>query len=224
MRRKSAVLPVLAFIAILGLASLACSPFAYPPPVTDDSAPSGVAAVKVATEEPTEEPAMEPTAVPTDTPEPTSTATEVPATATAVPPTATKVVKKVVPPTATPKPQWPAEIVVTEEEVEALAGDSPVEGLTLDGLQVRFNDGTMTLTVDNMRYGFIGVKNLKVVAQPYASNGQVGVEIVEMSPRSLVTAAIPGLLDQNLGQLTAEWYVEDLRVEPGELVLTVRPR
>ena len=127
-------------------------------------------------------------------------------------------------PAATPTPRWPAEIVISDEEVEALAASSTVEGLTTSGLQVSFENDTMTVRFDSLRYGLFSLRDVEIQGHLELADGRVSFVADRIVPRNLVTGTIPAFINQSLGQSLSAWYVEDLRVEPGQLVLLVRPR
>jgi hypothetical protein len=124
----------------------------------------------------------------------------------------------------TPTPAWPAEIVVSEADVEQLAASATSQGIDVQGLDVQFEDGAMVLSADNLRYGFVSARNLVLRGTPIVANGRVTLQVDSVRPNNLVTAALPSVINQLLAQAFEQWYVEDVQIVPGQLVLTVRPR
>ncbi len=232
------------------LAEMALAPTAIAAPVVPTLAPSPTAVPPTATAEPPTATATATRAAPTATAEPaTPTATAEPptATATAEPPTATATATRAAPtrtptraatpttrvmaarPTATrvpptPTPPGPAEVVITEAQVEGLAGANAVPGLQIQGLDVEFGDGVMTLGFDSLRYGFVSLRDVVVEGHFTVSNGQVTFVADRIQPRNLATNAIPGFINQALGQNLSQYYVESVRIEPDQLVATGQRR
>ena len=226
--RTRTLWPVLLFVTLLGLAALACSPVGQPFLVMELSTPDSGEAATVVTPSPSATEPAEPTATPTAESSPTSepvtptvekkaTPTTSKATATAKATTAAKAAR-------TPTPAWPAEIVVSEADVKQLAAGAAAQGIDIQGLDVQFKDGSMVLSADNLRYGFVSARNLVLQGRPLVANGRVTLQVDSVQPNNLVTAALPSVINQMLGQAFEQWYVEDLQVQPGQLVLTVRPR
>jgi len=221
--QKRTVLLMGVLLVVVGLVLQGCGsplqPFIY-----SGQAPSPTQVVATAV------PSAEPSATPTESPSPTATRRVLPtATPTRLPATATPTARStrvLVAPTATPTatPQWPAEIVLTEQQIEQMAGDIGLQGLTITGLGVSFENDLMVVSADNLRYSFINIRDLVIQARPVAENGTVTFQVQSISPNNLATAAIPGLINQTLGQAFSDWYVESVRVEPGQLVVTVRPK
>ena len=60
------------------------------------------------------------------------------------------------------------------------------------------------------------------VGQLFASDGKLQFEAESVSPGGLVTAMLPAVANQVLGQFTTNWYVEDVRVRDGRLELRIR--
>ena len=122
--RTRTLWPVLLFVILLGLAALACSPVGQPFLVMEQSAPVTEETPSPPATEPVE-PTATPVAEPSPTREPatpTAEKTATPTTAKATPTSAaTKAAAKAA---ATPTPAWPAEIVVSEADVEQLAASA----------------------------------------------------------------------------------------------------
>ncbi len=190
-----------------------------------------------ATAAPTDTPTTAPTATsvpPTDTPTAAPTATSVPPTATAVRAAATNTPTRV-PPTATslptraavaatPTPEWPQTITITEAEIEELAASGDVPGLVITGLDVTFGNDTMTVFFESLKYGFISMRNVTVEGHFDVSNGAATFVADSINPRNLATTQIPSFVNQALGQQFTQWYVEDITITPGELSASVSPR
>lgn len=165
-----------------------------------------------------------------------ATATRRPATATTTPrppitaqPAATTGQKPALPAatpvpagaTATPDPHL---IVITEDEITRaiMAGAGAEQGLSAQGLQVRFRGEQMTLSADELSLGPVQVKQLVMVGRLFAENGELHFESVSVSPRGLVTSLLPTLADQALSRYASRWYVEDVRLLDGRLELRIR--
>lgn len=121
-------------------------------------------------------------------------------------------------------PTWPIEISISDGELTEMADTANVQGLTLDGFEAQVLDGTLVMQFDRLRYGFVSVREARIEGHLEVQDGQVSFVADRIQPRNLVTSAIPAFINQSLAQATGEWYVEDARLEPGQLVLVVRPR
>jgi hypothetical protein len=222
MQKRSVQVLVVAVLIVGALVIQACGsplqPFVYYGQASEPTQAMAAAPTSTATEVPTVEPS------PTATRRALSTATPTRLRATATP--TVRSTRVLLAPTATPTatPQWPAEIVLTEQQIEQMAGDIGLQGLTISGLDASFENDLMVVRADSLRYGFISIRDLVIKARPVAEDGLVTFQVESISPNNLATAAIPGLINQSLGQAFADWYVESVRVEPGQLVVTVRPR
>ncbi len=154
------------------------------------------------------------------------TATRVAPTATRVAPTATRVVpaatRAPARPAATPTPEWPKSLTITAEDIEQ--GAASVPGLQVTGLDVQFASDSMTLSFDSLRYSFVSMRNVTVQGHFTVNNCDVEFVADSINPRNLATSAIPGFVNQSLDQQLAPWCVESLAVQPGQLVVSVRPR
>jgi len=124
-----------------------------------------------------------------------------------------------VPPTADPKL-----ITIREADIsQAIVGGAGAEqGLQAVGLQVRFRDGKMTVSADELGLGPVQVKQLVMVGRLLAQDGQLRFEAESVSPRSLVTSLLPALANQALTQYAAQWYVEEVQTRDGRLELRIR--
>lgn len=118
----------------------------------------------------------------------------------------------------------PKQIVITEADVLRVvaSGVAAQNGVTVDGLAVRFADEKMTLQAASLSYSGITVQNLVLVGRLVAVDGKLQLETESIAPRSLVTALIPTFANQALGQFAAQWYVEEVRVLDGRLELRIR--
>ncbi|HNS01221.1 MAG TPA: hypothetical protein PKM78_02435 [Anaerolineae bacterium] len=164
-------------------------------------------------------------AAPTATPA-APTATPAAPTATRVAPTATRVVpaatRAPARPAATPTPEWPKSLTITADDIEQ--GAASVPGLQVTGLDVQFASDSMTLSFDSLRYSFVSMRNVTVQGHFTVNNCDVEFVADSINPRNLATSAIPGFVNQSLDQQLAPWCVESLAVQPGQLVVSVRPR
>jgi hypothetical protein len=114
--------------------------------------------------------------------------------------------------------------VITETDIEDAATGTAVPGLQVEGLDVRLDSGIMTVAFSSLRYGFISQRNVTIQGHFTVANGDVKFVADRIQPRNLATSTIPGFVNQALDRYLAGWYVEALRVEPGRLVASVRPR
>lgn len=145
---------------------------------------------------------------------PTPTAAPIQPTSTAAP----------VQPTSAVAPPSQIEVVITEADIEAGAQSVALEGATIEGLDVEFAQDLMTLRAAQLSYG--GVLNLRDVLVEGTLRAEGGVPVFDatrIEPSSFATNLIPPLINQFLGTAASDWYVEDVRVEPGQLVLLTRP-
>lgn len=147
------------------------------------------------------------------------TATRVAPTATRVAPAATRAPAR---PAATPTPEWPKSLTITADDIEQ--GAASVPGLQVTGLDVQFASDSMTLSFDSLRYSFVSMRNVTVQGHFTVNNCDVEFVADSINPRNLATSAIPGFVNQSLDQQLAPWCVESLAVQPGQLVVSVRPR
>ncbi len=124
-------------------------------------------------------------------------------------------------PASTPDPK---QVVITEADVvrAVASGAAAQNGLSLDGLSVRFADERLRLAAERLRYGSIDVQNLVVVGRLVAVNGRLQLETESITPRGLVTALIPTFANQALAQYTAQWYIEEVRTVEDRLELKIR--
>lgn len=230
MSRRSAVWLVIAFALILGVAA-ACGSNVLPPFLSTPSgaapSPTALAASPTALRaqrtvvgplRAVSTPALAPAGGATAAPGKTPIASPAPSPTRAAKPAAVTPAAR---PTATP--QWPAEVVITDEQIEEMAQANAVEGLTVTGLDVQFGDDTMVMTFGSLRYGIVSLKNVTLQGHFVVNNGQVNFVADRIQPRSFATSAIPTFINQALGQALSDWYVESLRIEPGQMVLTARP-
>ena len=161
--------------------------------------------------------AIQPTAKPTLRPTRAAARSTVAPTPTRLParPTPTRVK-----PTATP--EWPKTLTITEQQLEQQA--SSVPGLQVTGLDVTFDNNSMTLSAATLRYSIVSIKNLTVQGHFTASNCDVTFVADSIQPRNLATRSIPNVVNQSLDQQLGQWCVETISIAPGELVATVMPR
>lgn len=175
-----------------------------------------VTAEPTATAQPTATRAVQPTAAALPTANATPTTPSPAAQPTAAP---TRAATAAPPPTADPKL-----IIIREEDIsQAIAGGAGEEqGVKAQGLQVRFRDGKMTVSADELGLGPVQVKQLVMVGRLLAQDGQLRFESESVSPRGLVTGLLPALTNQALTQYAAQWYVEEVRTHDGRLELRIR--
>lgn len=190
---------------------------ATPTPVPPTPTPTPVPPTPTPTPTP-----LPPTPTPTPTPiPPTPTPTQRPAKLQVASPTA--VPTSPPKPTATPTSQWPAEIVLTDAQLEELASSYSMQGVDVQGVQVEFRQGSLAVSATRVRYGFFTINNLIVEGRVRVTNGKVSFIADRIQPRNLATAALPTLVDQFLTQALQGWYVESLQLEPGRMILRLRP-
>jgi hypothetical protein len=118
----------------------------------------------------------------------------------------------------------PKRIIITEEEIlQAIAGGAGQEqGVKVQGLNVRFAEGKMTLTADELTMGPLQLNRLAMVGRLFAANGTLQFEAESVSPGGLVSAMLPSIANQVLAQFAAQWYIEEVRIEDGRLELRIR--
>lgn len=126
-------------------------------------------------------------------------------------------------PTSAATPHPLAEVVITEADIEERARSASVQGATVEGLDVEFLPGRMRLRVARLGYGFLDLQDVLVEGALRAADGWPVFEATRIEPNNLATRVIPPLINQYLGWAASGWYVEDLRLEPGRLVLLARP-
>jgi hypothetical protein len=178
------------------------------------------------------EPANTPVALaPTATLSPTETVAPTPTISfTATPaPTSTLVAMSVQAAAATPAPTPTATVdqhlvVITEDDIaRAVAGGAGAQqGVTLENLMVRFDDGKTHITADKLGYGFIKMQNLDLVGTLAAQNGVLSLAVESISPGGLAANFIPGAVNQALANYASQWYVEEVRTLDGRVELRVR--
>lgn len=144
-----------------------------------------------------------------------------PPTAVPVQPLPTAVIAE---PTSAVIPSSLTEVVITAADIEEGARSTPVEGATIEGLEVDFAQDRMTLRVAQLSYGVLSFDDLLVEGTLSAMDGVPVFDATRIEPANLATRLIPPLVNQFLGSLANDWYVEDVRVEPGQLVLLARPK
>ena len=124
----------------------------------------------------------------------------------------------------TPPPFDPKRITITETDVaRALAGGvGTQQGLTAEGMAVRFSGGKLHLTAQLLAYGPINVRDLSLDGVLVAQDGRLQLHTETITPSNLVTALIPGLANQALAQYTVAWYVEEAQTLEGRLEVRIR--
>ncbi len=80
----------------------------------------------------------------------------------------------------------------------------------------------MTLRAAQLSYGVLSLRDVVVEGTLRAEDGVPVFDTTQIEPSSFATNLIPPLINQFLGMAANDWYVEDVRVEPGRLVLMVR--
>lgn len=113
--------------------------------------------------------------------------------------------------------------MITEADIEEGARSVTLDGATIDGLDVEFAQDQMTLRAAQLSYGVLSLRDVVVEGTLRAEGGVPVFDATRIEPSSIATNLIPPLINQFLGMLANDWHVEDLRVEPGQLVLLVRP-
>jgi hypothetical protein len=158
----------------------------------------------------------------------TQSAAPAAATKAPIPPAPTRTAPPQALPTARPTLAAPTAdphlIVISAGDIEqALAGGAGAEqGLSVQGLRVRFADGKMTLSADALAAGPVQVRNLVMTGRLVARDGQLQFESESISPRGLVTSMLPGIANQALAQYASAWYVEEVHARNGRLEIRIR--
>ena len=146
-------------------------------------------------------------------------------TAVPIPPTSTPASAEPLSAVVTPATPSQVKVVITEADIEAGARSVSLEGATIEGLEVQFDQDRMTLRAEQLSYG--GVLNLSDVLVEGTLRAEGGVPVfnaTRIEPSSFATNFIPPLINQFLAAAAGDWYVEDVRVEPGQLVLLTQPK
>lgn len=236
---KSNYSVVLLAILVLAVATIACdvSPqaiFMTPAPTTAIAQPTrGGPILPGATVDARRTVLPSPTALvrPSLTPTPRMAQSAVPTTAAttaAISPTPTRAAPTQAVPTARPTLAAPTAdpnlVVITERDIEqALAGGAGEEqGLSVQGLKVRFADDKMTVSAEELAAGPVQVRNLVMVGRLVAQDGQLQFESESVSPRGLVTSMLPAIANQALAQYASAWYVEEVHTRKGRLEIRIR--
>ena len=128
---------------------------------------------------------------------------------------------------ATPSPavaDQSRQFIVTEEDLEATVNSDEVQRQAqTENFNAEFTGGKVILTVDGVRFGLLSLGPLKVVGTLTATDGVVHFNTESVEPNNMLTAAVPGLLERVMTASTAGYYVEEVQVEEGQIVYTVRP-
>lgn len=196
------------------------TPLISPPPAADTSDLSPAATDTpdlVFTATPADLELPSPTATPTATPTPSPTAT----------PTATLVPVSAMADTAGTPPPAETRYVITEELIaDQLAAGIGDGQLQYENLRVRFRaDERIEVTATFIKYGFIAIRNLYMVGVLEAQNCQPTLKIERLDPGGLLTAAIPGLLNQVIARYSAGYCVQKVVITDGQIELTIaQPR
>ena len=165
-----------------------------------------------ATPTPTSTPTATPTATPTPTPTPTSTHTPTPT------PTPTEAVNQAV---LTPAP---LRLVITEEDAMQLLAGNRGTAVDYTNATVHFRgDGRLEVSADEVRYGFIIIRNLHLVGRVDVANCKAQFVMEDVEPGGLLTAFIPTAVNQALDEYTRGYCVEDVTIREGEMIITLRP-
>ncbi len=115
-------------------------------------------------------------------------------------------------------------VVISETDIANVIAGGALEnaGVHTENLRVRFTGGKTWITADRVTYSLIDVQNLTIVGRLVAQNGKLQLETESVSPQGLVTAMIPGLINQAFSQYTSQWYVENVQTYEGRIELQVR--
>ncbi len=117
------------------------------------------------------------------------------------------------------------QFIVTEQDLEdSVNSDAVQEQVQTENFDAAFTGGKVILTVDSLRYGIISMGALRVVGTVTASDGVAHFNAESVEPNNLLTAAVPAMLERVLTASTAGYYVEDVEVQEGRIVYTVRPK
>lgn len=227
--------------ALLGMLACAITPQApaFPTPLT--ATPGQPARSRTILPAPAPDgglaaPPSSPTAAPpTLPPSPTAASPTLPPPATASGrgrPTAPASSPTAAPPTALPRPAAtvpaptldPHLVIIREADIrQALAGGVGEEqGLKAQGLQVSLRAGKLTVTADELGLGPLQIKQLAMVGRLTAQAGQLRFEPETISPRGLVASLLPALANQALAQFAGAWYIEEVQIADGQLILRIR--
>ena len=115
-------------------------------------------------------------------------------------------------------------MIISEDDIRRVLSDSRryPEGLTVNGLDVRFTGGKIYITADGVSYGMFNLSNLALVGRLVANNGQLQIEVENVSPIGLASAMIPRLANEAMSQLGGQIYVEDVQIGEGQVNVQFR--
>ncbi len=100
-----------------------------------------------------------------------------------------------------------------------------IPGVKYDNAAIAFReDGRIEFRADAVEYGLIRVTNLVVVGRIEAVDCTASFTMEEVEPRSLVTALIPGLVNQALRQYLADYCVLEVNVGAGYVGVILKKR
>ena len=229
MKRLPNAIVVLAAVLGLAVAGLACSlgpslqpPADWTPAAALTSAPQTPGGAILPTPVGRPEATAQPAVTFTSTQRPTATLPAASATPTTEPTQPSAPAAAVTRPgSPTPDPKL---FIVTEEDIATAvaAGAGQQEGLNVEGLVVRFSGGKVLLNAEELSYGLIRMTDLAIVGRLVAVNGVLQFETESISPRSLITALIPTMINQAFQRSTAQWYIEDVRALDGRLEIRIK--
>jgi hypothetical protein len=115
-------------------------------------------------------------------------------------------------------------MILTEDDItRALSNPKRYpEGLTVSGLDVKLRGGRVFISADRVDYGMFRLRDLNVVGRLEAVDGQLQIEVEQVSPVGLVGAMIPQLANQAMEQIGSNWYVEQVKVGEGQVDVKFR--
>ncbi len=115
-------------------------------------------------------------------------------------------------------------MIISEDDIRQVLSDPRryPEGLTVDGLDVKFTGGKIYITADNVNYGMFRLTDLSLVGRLVAVDGQLQIEVESVTPIGLAGAMIPRLANEAMSQLAGKIYVEDVKVDEGQVSVQFR--
>ena len=114
--------------------------------------------------------------------------------------------------------------VVNEKQLEDFVLSPDVQKqIQTENFQAHFRSGKITISADEIRYGVLNLGQMTIEGNVTATNGVVHFNVDSIQPQNMMTAAIPTVLDQLFGTWLANYYIENIEVQEGSLIYTVRP-
>ena len=107
--------------------------------------------------------------------------------------------------------------------MEAIAGGAAAEqGVTAQGLTVKFADGKLRVAADSLGYGIFKLRNFELVGRLVARNGALALDVESVKPGGMAANLIPGIANQAIAQIAGQDYVEEVKTLDGRVEVRIR--